>query len=301
MPRQADLGALRRLRRAREAELGVLPNVIGTGLGVKRRAGDQVANGALVIFVRQKVPEGDLAPPERVPKYLDLGAIRVPTDVIAVAGIREEFGSAPYFISDRVKRGTVTAFASSDRVLHAVSCAHCLRGRDGNPHTVEPIEFWDPGDGRYVPGGESVFAVSAPGYGIPGSFGFSDAGLVELHHRDLIARARRALPLQIATRLRKGVRLVGQTPTSTIEGVIDVVEVTVERRRVDIVVYMPGRGTVPGNSGMLWRTLDGAAAAVHSMGLYNDESAESRYSLTMSAGRMAAELRVELLDPGWRT
>lgn len=278
-----------------------LPNVIGTGLGVKRRDGRRVSNAAVIVFVRQKLPSELLPKAQRIPDYLRHGNAQVPTDVVPISGIREEFGEAPYFISDRAKKGTVTAFARIEDSLHAVSCAHCLRGRDGNPHTTEPIDFWDAGLARYVPGGENVFAVSAPGYGRPGNFGFSDAGLVRLEHRELLRRARDAPALTFRDAVRRGLKVAGQGPRSTIIGEVDAVEAIIDRRRVDVVVFMPGEGTVPGNSGMLWRTSDGAAVAIHALGVYADEGSESRYSLAMEARRIANELQVDFLDTGWRS
>lgn len=63
---------------------------------------------------------------------------------------------------------------------------------------------------------------------------------------------------------------------------------------------MPGRGSVPGNSGMLWRARDGTAIGIHAIGAYADNSGESRYSLCMAAARVVSTLQVQLLDRGWR-
>ena len=94
--------------------------------------------------------------------------------------------------------------------------------------------------------------------------------------------------------------VIAQTPKTTLVGSVDAVEAVIKRTRVDIVVYMPHGGTVPGNSGTLWRTGDGSAVGMHAMGVYADGAAESRYSLCLSAARLAQLLQVQLLDPGWQ-
>lgn len=295
-----QLATLRQARSARWDALSAHPNVVGTGLGVKRRGGRRIASSALVIYVRHKLPTDALSADERLPTKIEFSDQAIPTDVVEVAGMRPEFAGPPYFISDRMKKGTVSAFAAADGLLHAVSCAHCLRGRDGNPHTSEPVDFWEAAAGRYIPGGENGFAVDAPGLGLPGNFGFSDAGLVTLEHPELQKRARAAPALKFVGRLTRGMPVAAQSPSMTILGSVDAVEAMIDRVRVDIVVYMPNGGSVPGNSGMLWRARDGSAVGMHAIGVYSDNVAESRYSLCMSAARVAAALQVQLLDPGWR-
>lgn len=294
------LTTLRRARSKQANDLYGLPNVLGTGLGLKRRSGERVSNSAVIIYVRNKVPPDALDPSERLPSEIRFGDDTIPTDVVEIAGMRREFANPPYFISDRMKKGTMTAFASADGRLHAVSCAHCLRGRDGNPHTTEPIDFWDAGSNRYIQGGENGFAVDAPGLGIPGNFGFSDAGLVALEHPQLVRRARAAPQMRPVTRIVRGLAVASQGPNADISGTIDAVEAVIDRTRIDLVVFMPNGGTVPGNSGMLWRTNNGDAVGIHAIGAFTDNAAESRYSLCMSAARLISTLQIELLDPGWR-
>ena len=298
MARGPDLRTLRRARAVHRDELVSLPNVIGSAIGVKRRAGARVTDSSLIVFVQRKIGEEEIRPSGRVPRFVRSAGRAIPTDVVEIAGIREEFGSPPYFTSDREKKGTVTAFARSEDSYLAVTCGHCLRGRDGNPFTSEPIDFWDAAAGKYVPVGESVYAVMSPGFGRPGNFGFSDAGLVLLRDREIIRRARISPLLPIAGRPRRGTKLVGEGPRTTLHGEIDMVEAEIDDRRIDLIIHMLGQGTVPGNSGMLWRTMDGAGVALHAFGAYADEAGESRYSLCMAASRLAGALQVDLLDPG---
>lgn len=291
------LATPRGARRKYAADLATVSNVVGTALGLKRRQERRVSGSALIIYVRQKLPLDALAPDDRLPTEVLFSEQSVPTDVVEIAGMRREFGSAPFYISDGVKKGTISAFAADGSHLYAVSCAHCMRGRDGNPHTSDPIDFWEPALGRYVPGGENGFAVDAPGLGLPGNFGFSDAGLILLEHRELLRRARAASVLPIIGRLSRGMPVASQGPRGAILGTVEAVEAVIDRVRIDIVIKMPNGGSVPGNSGMLWRSRDGSAVGMHAIGAYTDNSGESRYSLCMSAGRLASTLQVRLLDP----
>lgn len=291
------LATLRRARAAQVDRLLAHPNVIGTGLGIKRRHGEQTASSALVVYVRRKVPDDALSAGERVPPRITFSNQAIPTDVVEVPGMRTEAPDPIYYLSDGQLMGAVSAFAIADGLPTVVTCAHCLLGRDGNPYTSEPINLWDTLGGRFTPAGENGFAVNAPGLGLRGNFGFTDAGLVMIKHPHLQKRIRSAPPLRFASRLVRGMSVIAQTPRATLAGSVDAVEAVINGVRVDIMVHMPHRGTVRGNSGLLWRTSDGAAVGMHAIGIYEANAEESRYSICMSAARVAALLHVQLLDP----
>lgn len=293
-----NLAQLRTARAVRQGRLLALPNVVGTGLGIKRRGDDKVGDAAVVVFVEQKLDTATLKKADRVPAFLKHAGHRIPTDVVEINNVRPEFGTAPYFLSDVETKGTVSTFARDEQYFYASSCAHCLAGPDHNPHTSSAIGIWD--GHSYIPVGENVFAIQAPGYGMPGNFGFSDAGLVILKHPDMIQRARNAPPLGLATALRKGMVVGGQTPTGNLVGTIDAIEATIYNYRTDLLIRLSATGTVPGNSGMLWRTQSGQAAGIHAFGAQYAPDQPSRYSLAMLAARAASQLQVEFLDPGWR-
>lgn len=294
------LDALRGARRQLHRKLGRLPNVLGTGLGIKRRAGRITDRLALVVYVADKLAPSLLAQDALVPKFVRHRGRRIPTDVIQINRIRRELGSAPYALSDAATRGLLSAFArGEDDLLFGVSCAHCLAGADGNPHTTTSVGVWDSGTGRFEAAGESVFAVEAPGFGLPGNYGFSDAGLLMLDHIELLERANSSPTLPVLERPARGMAVYAQAYAADLSGTIDAIEVDVENLRTDMVIRIDGAGTHPGYSGMLWRTGSGQAVGIHAYGAEIDAtSGRSRYSLAMSARRAAHQLQVEFLDAG---
>lgn len=293
-----SLAALRQARRAWHDRLIKLPNVIGTGLGVKRRAGAKIDDSALVVIVDRKLPPSGLVKSGQVPSYVVHGGRRIPTDVIEIGEIRLEFGTPPYFLSDLATKGVVTAFAQAEGMFHIVSCAHCLKGQDGDPHTISSIGIWDPAQKKYIEVGQTVFAVDSPGFGLPGNYGFVDAGLAGLAHPDMVARARAAPPLSLGPTPRRGLGVIGRGPGAPISATIDAVEIDIRGRRTDMLILMTGAGSFPGHSGMLWRAGSGQALGVHTYGAQFLPGGGSRYSLSMAVRRMAKHLQVNLLDPG---
>lgn len=295
-----DLRTLRALRARAVERLSTLPNVIGTGLGVKRRAGKLVSPVALIVYVSAKVPPQALAASERVPKSIAYRGKRVLTDVIQINDVRPELGLPPFALTDAATWGLISAFARDGAGnLFAVSCAHCLRGPDGNPHTTAMIAVWDSDQERYEPAGESVYCVSAPGFGFAGDYGFSDAGLVLMDHADLAELAADAAPIRIHERPRRGMSVYAEAFSHVVTGTIDALEANTGPLRTDVVVKIDGRGTRRGYSGMLWRTDAGDAVGIHAYGAQIDEqTGESRYSLAMSARRAAQQLQVTFLETG---
>src|SRR5438105_4099723 len=57
------------------------PNVVGHGVGYKKKGGRTLKRLAAVFFVKKKVPLSKLAPSERLPRFIKVGTRRVPTDV----------------------------------------------------------------------------------------------------------------------------------------------------------------------------------------------------------------------------
>jgi hypothetical protein len=275
------------------------PNVLGTGFGVKRCDGEIIDPHAFVVFVSRKVGAKRLLRSTRLPKSVVCGGRRVVTDVVQIENIRREFGDAPYGIADDATRGTLSAFArNEDGSLYGVSCAHCLAGADGNPHTTTAIDVWDSVKEEYVLAGQSVFAVAAPGYGLPGNFGFSDAGLFTLEHPQLTERARTAVPLSILDRPSRATTVVAHAYGADFTGELDALDVIIGDFRADALIYTVGAGTFPGNSGMMWRSKSGQAVAIHAYGANFGKTRGSRYSLAMSARRAAYQLQTQLLDAG---
>lgn len=293
-----SLRTLRALRASAVGRLSRLPNVIGTGLGIKRRAGRVVSPLALIVYVSSKVPSQTLVPTERVPKFVSRRGERIPTDVVQINDVRPELGLPPYAVTDAATLGLISAFArDGSGNLFAVSCAHCLLGPDGNPHTTASIAVWDSDTERYEPAGESVYCVSAPGFGFAGDYGFSDAGLVLVGHGELAQLAGNAAPVRILDHPRRGMPVYAEAFTHVVTGTIDALEANTGPLRTDVVVRIDGRGTRRGYSGMLWRTDAGDAVGIHAYGAQIDaDTGESRYSLAMSARRAARQLQVTFFE-----
>lgn len=280
-----------------------LPNVVGTGLGIKRRNGVAVERTAIVVFVASKMSKDSLPPKTRVPQFILCEERRIPTDVVEIRRVRLEFGGAPYALTDSETNGTLSAFAQGDdQVFHGVSCAHCLTGEDGDPYASSVIKVWDTTRERFADAGRSGYVVDSPGFGLPANYGFSDIGLFQLEHPALVQRASNAPILPVLTNPRRGMRVFGQTLTATLTGTIDAVEATVDNLDIDIVIRVEGPGTRRGFSGMLWRTESGQAVGVHTWGadFDNQEDSGSRFSLAMAARRVEHQLQVRLRDPGRR-
>lgn len=80
--------------RAHRSELLSKPNVVGVGVGLRERGGSRTDEVALVVLVRRKVPDHQLAPQDQLPRVLD----GVPIDVQEVGDVRacdEPGGRAP--------------------------------------------------------------------------------------------------------------------------------------------------------------------------------------------------------------
>ncbi|MDI6697128.1 MAG: hypothetical protein QME21_18940 [Anaerolineales bacterium] len=72
------------VKRARQAELLRKANVVGVGVGYRRRRGQQTDTVALVVMVSRKLPREQLAPEDLLPRELD----GVPVDVQEVGELR---------------------------------------------------------------------------------------------------------------------------------------------------------------------------------------------------------------------
>ncbi len=66
-----DWQRLQAVRREHEDELLSLPNVVGLGIGLRKRRGRPTGELALVVIVSRKVPSAELAPEERIPSEIE--------------------------------------------------------------------------------------------------------------------------------------------------------------------------------------------------------------------------------------
>jgi hypothetical protein len=84
MIREDEWDRLRAVRAAYEADLMRKANVVGVGIGLRRRKGEPTSEPAIVVSVTQKVPSSQLDPSDVIPSELE----GVPVDVQAVGELR---------------------------------------------------------------------------------------------------------------------------------------------------------------------------------------------------------------------
>ena len=82
------LARVERVRRRHSGRLMRLANVVGVGVGLRRRGGQALNEVALVVLVSRKVAPEELAPGDRIPTEIE----GVPVDVVAVGEVTAESG-----------------------------------------------------------------------------------------------------------------------------------------------------------------------------------------------------------------
>jgi hypothetical protein len=84
--RQTAIEKAQAVKRAHEAELMAIPNVVGVGIGFRQKGGVRSDEVALVVMVTQKLAPSLLAPKDSIPLVID----GVPVDVQEVGVIRAQ-------------------------------------------------------------------------------------------------------------------------------------------------------------------------------------------------------------------
>lgn len=126
-----------------------LPNVIGVGIGHKRKGQQDTDELAVIFFVEKKVPAGALGVDQVIPKRIG----RVPTDVIEVGEVRflgrtKKFRPAPPGVSVGHYKVTAGTFGAVVRdresgALLILSNNHVLAnasdGEDGRAQVGDPV------------------------------------------------------------------------------------------------------------------------------------------------------------------
>jgi len=74
------------VKEAVEADLLSRPNVVGVGVGTKRKGGQETGQVALIVMVDRKIPAAQLAPEETIPAEIQ----GVPVDVVEVGPLRAQ-------------------------------------------------------------------------------------------------------------------------------------------------------------------------------------------------------------------
>lgn len=84
MVQNDELERLRVVKDLHEADLMQKPNVVGVGIGLRQRGGEQTDEPVIVVSVTHKPPVALMAPEDVIPAELD----GVPVDVQAVGRLK---------------------------------------------------------------------------------------------------------------------------------------------------------------------------------------------------------------------
>ncbi|OYW73534.1 MAG: hypothetical protein B7Z37_21135 [Verrucomicrobia bacterium 12-59-8] len=304
----ARKGADRRLHR--------LPNVLGSCFGVKHKDGVRTGELSYTLLVSQKLPAQELTPEHRIPATVMRLGTRMPTDVRVIGPIRREAG---YAMDDGTQVGTIGAFARrADGRLYALTCAHCITGRDKDIHARKQlrIEYPERNVG-ILPLGVSAEADMAAGTGMQPEFGEFDAALAELSDDAavtapaLLAHVRGCAelpvyeppaglsPEELADLLSfTPVQGWGAAANGMLRGQIEGVMVFVQGQYFDLMITDPGgQGlTTVGDSGLIWTGPLGKAYGIHMAGDGPSGSA-SAHTFACFAHRPARRYGLTLLSP----
>lgn len=295
---------LRGHRSEADERVGSRCDVVGSMIGVKVRRGEVLPRPCLTYFVKEKVPLNEMAPRERIPARLRLGSQMIPTDVLVWPKMELHSLREGRFIRDGYTQGTLTAFATSAYGVWGLSCGHAMLGPDQKPYTSADIQMHDADLGTFIYAGATAQTFFSPGgERICGTGGYIDCGLFSLREDSLRARAKVASILATVDLISlPGQKLSGvsiMTAGDVVGGPRSATVIGVDQFGIDdfsdVVLQAESPGMVHGDSGMLWLTKDGRAAAIHCRGeVVTDESIGSSLITAMSAQRAAEVLGVTL-------
>jgi hypothetical protein len=88
MSEQIEVSRIRAVKKKHERRLLRKKNVIGVGIGLRERKGEQIEEMVLTVLVRQKQSSSALLPWDRIPPELD----GVPVDVQVVGDVQAQQG-----------------------------------------------------------------------------------------------------------------------------------------------------------------------------------------------------------------
>jgi hypothetical protein len=281
---------------------------VGSCFALKRVGGQRTPMLAFTVFVREKVSSASLGAHQRIPNTVRRHGVDLPTDVVVVKDLRNEFGFA---IDDGVQLGTTGAFAAKSNSLYAVTCAHCITGPDGNYNTPDPVRIEFPSRGFIVPLGTSADAVVNQGSGLYPDFGEMDIGLVQVADPPVIAYigTRPTLPSfqpppNLGLEEIRGILLNtpvqgwGARTNNIIRGQVEGVFVNYPPRFFDLMISDPaGQGlTMPGDSGLMWIGPMGQAYGIHMVGEDDGTGNPSQNTFACFAFRAASHFSLSLLS-----
>ncbi|WP_173196192.1 hypothetical protein [Geobacter sp. SVR] len=295
--------ALLALRGELDERVGSKADVLGSMVALKLTAGKITGRLGVTYFVREKIPKAKLIPRQRVPTKVQVGDVVVSTDVMTWPRMEEQSLQVGTILFDGRLQGTLTCFGVSQAGSFGVSCAHCLTGVDGNPATSTTVAAYASPPGQFLPIGQSVYLAYSPGIGVLDNFGYLDCGLFDLRDQVLSGRAATSQLIDLVEDIHVlvGHRLKGisalNAPNANWqvrEAQVLGVEAEALGERCDVVLSVLPPGTFRGDSGMLWLTQEGQAAAIHARGEVMPGIQGSSLTTAMSAKRAAMALGVQL-------
>jgi hypothetical protein len=276
-----------------------LPNVSGSMIGLRVKGNEVTDEVCLTVIVSEKKELSELPRKHRIPGFIRHARRSIPIDVLQVRRMHPQDGifPSPGPLGVRIGRelGTVSAYCQSSHGFAAMTCAHVVGG-SGAPMSV-PVEGWSETQANWFLIGRTADSISSPGSSTSGDFGFTDVGLILLQHPELLERAQaantmRALPGSL------GQAVVGDGAAQKVrEGQILGVETVVFNFASDVVVRVANPGTVPGDSGMLWKDMEGNAVAIHAIGEQLAPGVGSPITASMWAGRAVVKLQAAIGIP----
>lgn len=302
IPRQ-QVVAIQKDRSQIDDQVGSKANILGSMIGVKLINGEPTAKLGMTFFVHEKIDVREIPPRSRIPKKISVGQHTWPTDVLVWPKMVEQVALPASSITfDENLQGTLTCFARKSGTFFGLSCAHCLKGKDGNPATPTNVQLWSPTLRKFIEVGDSVLAVFSAGTRIAGTSGFIDCGIFEIENSQLLNRARKAKPLTVVadvkTMLHQEVfghstfTALGDTMrTATVIGI----DQKVLDHKADLILMAQPPGFFQGDSGMLWVTNDGRAVGIHTRGELKPNGEGSQLIAAMSTIRATKTLDITLL------
>lgn len=306
--RKTQLKRFQISRKNADSKLFRLKNVVGSCLGFKIKGGIRSKELCVTVFVSRKVQSKGLTPKNRIPKTVRRHGLDLPTDVIALGNIRQELG---FSILDGTQVGTVGCFARVDGQYFALTCAHCITGRDGDFNTPDLITIDFPSPGMPLSLGMSAGGLQFQGIGIFPDYGDFDGGIVSVCSPAMTAYVRSRPPLEpfrpsLAQFSEDGLRQLleyspvqgwGAGTDNVLRGQVHGVFATIAGYRYDLVIgSIQGSGlTSKGDSGMVWLNSSGEALGIHMAGDGAGPGGTSQFGFAQFAFRLSDRFRARLL------
>jgi hypothetical protein len=293
-------------RREKAAQrLRSLPYVVGVGWGSKVTGRKDTGERCLTVLVSRKHRKELLARHHRIPRAVDWGGKRVPTDVVVLGKLRLE---SVRYVQTGNQLGTAGIFARRNAEMLAVSCAHVFYGDDGVLGTSDFTRYYNQ---QWLPLGPSVAVQEDKGSTLPEEWGMFDGGVARIDDPQFAALVGPLTAAQVFDHVAEADKIAilpgkpvfaeradGVTLRATVMATMTS-GTNSEFGRHDLLIrHAQGDGlTRVGDSGLLWRLQeDGRPLALH-LGSYRSNSAGlGTISATFFVQRASRRFGVQLLD-----